>query len=623
MTDTPMPREEYLDQHIADDIPSNTSDNPVFTDIAAASLDRRDFMQAAGVIAGAAGIVATPGIVAADSHGKSGPSTLSFKSLKQEITPSHAVAEGYEADILIRWGDQVEQDAPAWTPNQIDAAAQSKQFGYNNDYVGYQPLPVGSNNSEHGLLCVSHEYTNAHLMFSGVDKKTAKETLTREQAMHEMAAHGHSIIEIKKEAGKWGVVENSEYARRITALATEIDITGPAAGHDRLKTSYDPTGTKVIGTLNNCAGGTTPWGTILIAEENFNGYFGGDPKGTPEERNYGRLGMKGKSWYSWSKYVDRLDVSKELNEANRFGWMVEIDPYDPASTPKKRTALGRFKHEGASVIINKDNKVVAYSGDDQRFDYVYKFVSEGSYNPDNRAANMDLLENGTLYVGKFKEDGKLIWMPILFGEGPLTAKNGFNSQADVLIETRLAADLLGATKMDRPEDVEPNPVNGSVYMMLTNNTRRKEATNAANPRLNNRFGHIIEMTPPGGKGMDADHTATEFTWDFVLLAGNPADPEHGAVYHPQADSWLAAPDNLAIDPKGRLWISTDQGGSQARNNIPDGMHATDLEGPGRALTKFFFACPVGAEMCGPEFTPDGKNSVCRGPASGRYQRVNL
>jgi secreted PhoX family phosphatase len=579
----------------SDDIPSNPTNNPCIDDLINARFSRRSFfkgLMATSAVVGAG--IATNGVAKAQS-----PSTLTFKSIPQKITETHAVADGYDASVLIRWGDKVVADAPAFVPGQVDASAQNKQFGYNCDYVGYMPLPVGSENSDRGLLCVSHEYTNAELMWSGLkDAMDASE----EQALHEIAAHGHSVIEVKKTGGKWQVVDGSDYARRISPIDTEMQITGPAAGHDRLKTNTDPTGTRVIGTLNNCAGGKTPWGTVLIAEENFNGYFGGDIAKTSEERNYKRLGISKDSWYSWVKYFDRFNVEKDPNEPNKFGWMVEIDPYDPTSMPKKRTALGRFKHEGATVIINKDNSVVAYSGDDQRFDYLYKFVAANKYNPNDRAANMDLLENGTLYVAKFNEDGILDWMPLIFGEGPLTAENDFHSQADVLIETRRAADLLGATQMDRPEDVEPNPVNGKVYVMLTNNSKRKEG-NAANPRAANPHGHVLELTPPGGRGKDADHTANRFTWDIMIAGGNPAVADDKAVYHPAAESWVSCPDNMAIDHRGRLWISTD---GAPKSDIPDGMHATDVDGPGRALTKFFFACPVGAEMCGPEFTPDGK-----------------
>ncbi|MBV17323.1 MAG: dTDP-glucose 4,6-dehydratase [Thalassospira sp.] len=577
-----------------DDIPSNPTSNPRVADLINARLSRRGFfkgLMATSAVAGA--YMATNGVVRAQDA-----STLTFKSIPQKITKTHAVADGYDANILIRYGDKVVADAPAFVPGAVDAVSQNKQFGYNNDFIAFMPLPVGSDSSDHGLLCVNHEYTNAELMWPGLKDSMG---VSQEQALHEIAAHGHSVVEVKKTGGTWQVIDGSKYARRISALDTEMVITGAVAGHDRLKTSSDPTGTRVIGTLNNCAGGKTPWGTILIAEENFNGYFGGDISKTNEERNYKRLGISTDSWYSWVKYFDRFNVEKEPNEPNKFGWMVEIDPYDPTSTPKKRSALGRFKHEGATVILNKDNSVVAYSGDDQRFDYLYKFVASKKFNPNDRAANMDILEDGTLYVAKFNEDGNVNWMPLVHGDGPLTAQNDFNSQADVLIETRRAADLLGATQMDRPEDVEPNPVNGKVYVMLTNNSKRKEA-NIVNPRVENIHGHVLELTPPGGMGKDADHTADTFTWDIFLLGGNPANSEDKSSYHPGAESWVSCPDNMAVDHKGRLWISTD---GAPKSDIPDGMHATDVSGAGRALTKFFFACPEGAEMCGPEFTPDG------------------
>lgn len=584
-------------------------------DIIAVRMTRRGAVKgllAGGTAAVASGVVPLRIFSQAALAAAGDPSTLSFKQADHVIKDDHHVAPGYKTQVLIRWGDKVLGDAPEWSPATQSAEAQEKQFGYNNDFVAYLPLPAGSQNSDHGLLCVNHEYTDAELMFPGLTRKTRVAQLTRDQVDIEMAAHGHTVIEIEKTGNGWQVVENSPYARRISTRSTVMEISGPAAGNDRLKTSSDATGTRVIGTLNNCAGGVTPWGTVLFAEENFHGYFGGDPAKTAEEENYRSYGIKGKSGYAWSRYHDRFDVEKEPNEPNRFGWMVEYDPYDPTSTPIKRTALGRFKHEAATCVALQDGRVVVYAGDDERFEHLYKFVSNGRVDPNNREANRDLLDDGTLFVAKFEDSGIVRWMPLVWGAGDLTPENGFKSQADVLIEARKAAKLLGATPMDRPEDVEPNLVNGRVYMMLTNNTKRKpEQIDAANPRANNTYGHILEMIPPGARGANggktAQHDALAFKWDIVMLCGDPKNPEHGAKYHPQISqygSWLAAPDNCTFDNKGRLWISTDQGSSQRKNNIPDGMYACDLDGPGRGLTKFFYAVPRDAEMCGPCFTPN-------------------
>jgi secreted PhoX family phosphatase len=419
----------------------------------------------------------------------------------------------------------------------------------------------------------------------------------------EMAAHGHSVIEIEKRAGGWQVVADSRYNRRFTALRTEMRLSGPAAGHDRLKTSADPSGTKVIGTLNNCAGGTTPWGTVLIAEENFHYYFRGDVEKTGEARNYKRYGLGRRKRWGWSRYHDRFNVEKEPNEPNRFGWVVEIDPYDPASTPVKRTALGRFKHECATTVVNPDGRLTVYSGDDQRFDYLYRFVTEGQVYAGDRKGNRNLLDSGTLSVARFAADGTMTWLPLVFGTGPLTPANGFHSQADVAIETRYAADLLGATPMDRPEDVETNPVNGRTYVMCTNNTKRKaDQIDAANPRAKNRHGHVIELIPPGA-GKQADHTATAYRWEFFLLGGNPDDPKDKAMYLGEVskDGWLSTPDNCTFDAEGRIWITTD---GQPKSGMADSVYAADTAGPGRGLTRCFFNAPTGAEICGPAFTPD-------------------
>ena len=328
----------------------------------------------------------------------------------------------------------------------------------------------------------------------------------------EMAAHGVSVVEIGLTDGKWRPRTDSQLNRRIT-VSTEMSVDGPAAGHDRLKTAADSTGRRVQGTLNNCAGGQTPWGTYLTAEENFHGYFWTDRKaengrrltkglGGAQQKSYDRYGVPS-NWYSWGKYYDRFNVDKEANEPNRFGWIVEIDPFDATSTPVKHTALGRFRHEGAEVIVNRNGQVVIYTGDDAQFDYVYRFVSKDRIREGDKAHNMRLLSEGTLSVARYNEDGTATWLPLVFGEGPLTPANGFNSQADVVIDARLAADLLKATPMDRPEDVQPHPSSGKVIVILTNNERRRpEQVDKANPRPENNFGHIIEMTAP-----DGDHTA--------------------------------------------------------------------------------------------------------------------
>jgi secreted PhoX family phosphatase len=511
-----------------EDVGRNPSDNPTMGDIINRRFSRRGFLGGSLAVTAIATTVSPLALMIADEARAEGMSAFSFTEVEAGVDETHHVAEGYDADVLLRWGDKVFADSPDFDPMNQTAESQSKQFGYNNDYVGFIPLDGAD---DHGLLVVNHEYTNAELMFpnwatigkdgEGKDKVMIGE-FTKDIVDIEMAAHGGTVIEIRKQDGKWMPVLDGKMNRRLH-VGTEMALTGPAAGHDRLKTNADTSGTKVFGTLNNCAGGVTPWGTWLMAEENFHGYFIGElPEGHPEAENYKRYGAPA-GWYNWGTHHDRFDVSKEPNEPNRFGWVVEVDPTDPNSVPKKRTALGRMKHEGAESVVNKDGRVVFYCGDDERFDYVYKFVTAAAYNPDDRAANADLLDDGTLYVARFNADGTLDWMPLVHGEGPLNADNGFMSQADVVIEARRAGDLLGATKMDRPEDVQPNAMTGKVYCMLTNNTRRKEGDeNAANPRANNAFGHIIEITET-----DGDFASTRSTWEILLKCGDPSVAEVG------------------------------------------------------------------------------------------------
>jgi len=587
----------------SEDIGRNQSANRSMGDIVESRLRRRDILKGLAGVAGAAAAAPLAGVFPAAPALAAGPS-VSFREVTAGVDPTHHVPEGYDADILIRWGDPVLPDAPAFDPLRQTAAAQKLQFGYNNDFLGYLPMPGAAQPGRHGLLVVNHEYTNEELMFPGIGLQDAKDEafrkMTPDLVAIEMAAHGGAVLEVKKDNGRWRVVPASKYARRIDA-DTPMEITGPAAGHPRMQTAADPSGRRVHGMLNNCAGGVTPWGTWLSCEENIHYYFWGKlADDHPEARNFKRIGVPGNA-YAWGRFHDRFDIAKEPNEANRFGWVVEIDPFDPTSTPKKRTALGRFKHEGASGVINKDGRYVVYSGDDERFDYVYRFVTSAKVDTGNPAANRDILDDGVLSVARYNEDGSLDWLPLVHGQGPLSAANGFASQADVLIETRRAADLLGATKMDRPEDVEASPLHSKIYVMLTNNTRRTPAqVDRANPRAANAFGHIIEMTAP-----DGDHAADRFSWDILVKCGDPSQEKVQATFHgtTTANGWFGMPDNGAIDGEGRLWVATD-GNSGPTTGRTDGVWALETEGEGRGASRLFFRAPMGAEVCGPVFTPD-------------------
>ncbi|MEX2629976.1 MAG: PhoX family phosphatase [Tistlia sp.] len=590
----------------SEDVGSNASANPTIGDVVNARFGRRDVLRGMLGVAAVSALAGGAGLAPTFRQALAAGGSFGFTEIEHGVDETHHVAPGYRADVLIRWGDPVVEGAPAFDPLNQTAAAQAQQFGYNNDFLGFVPLPAGSDSSDHGLLCVNHEYTSEEVMFPGLGRQDKADFagMTRELVDIELAAHGASIVEIRRQDGAWALVPDSSYNRRITGGTTEIAVAGPAAGHDRLKTSADPSGKLVIGTLNNCAGGITPWGTYLTAEENFNGYFWGEAAGHPEEAKLKRYGAPG-GWYAWGKFHDRFDVSKEANEVNRFGWIVEIDPLDPTSRPKKRTALGRFKHEGGETVVAPGGQVVIYMGDDERFDYVYKFVTAGSFDPSDRAANRDLLDEGTLFVARFDEDGGGEWLPLVFGEGPLTPENGFHSQADVVIDARLAGDLLGATRMDRPEDVEPNPKTGKVYVMLTNNTKRAaDQVDAANPRAESAFGHIIEIAEAG-----SDFTATRFAWEILVKCGDPAVAEVGAAWNPATseNGWFASPDNCAVDNRGRLWITTDQGSAWSKSGTADGVWALETEGALRGTGRMFYRVPIGAEMCGPCFTADDRN----------------
>lgn len=593
-----------------DDIPTNPNLSRTIGEVVAARYSRRDMFKGALAVTTTTALFGTSAMIAPKQAAAAGTSRYNFTELAWGNDTMHHVAEGYDAEILLRWGDPITADAPEFDVMNQTAEAQLQQFGYNNDYVGFTAL---NDAGTRGLLCVNHEYTNEEVMFPGIGRQDKVDFtgMTPELIDIEMAAHGGTVVEIEKETtGQWRVERNGKYNRRITPLNTKMTIDGPAAGHARMQTNEDPEGMTIIGTLNNCAGGMTPWGTYLLAEENFHGYFWTDKldadgkpdiSAQPEAKQMDRYGVPGR-WYNWGTRYDRFNIDVEPNEPNRFGWVVEVDPRNPDAMPVKHTALGRFRHEGCETTLASDGRLVVYSGDDNRFDYQYKYVSNGTLSDDN-AANSKLLSDGILYVARFDEDGTVEWLPLVHGDGPLTAENGFNDQGDVMIDTRIAADLLGATPMDRPEDAQPRG-DGSVYLMLTNNSKRKpDQVDAANPRPESSFGHIIEVKEDGG-----DHGATRGQWSILVRCGDPSVAEVGAVWNPETseNGWFGSPDNAAMDADGRLWVSTDQGSNWGKTGKSDGLYAVETEGEARGTSKLFFRCPIGGEMCGPYFTDDSE-----------------
>ncbi|CSC07174.1 phosphatase [Vibrio cholerae] len=435
--------------------------------------------------------------------------------------------------------------------------------------------------------------------------------MTADDVRKAQAAVGVTIVEVVRKNGQWMVDRQGERNRRITAY-TPMMMTGPAAGHDLLKTAEDPSGLKVLGTFNNCANGETPWGTYLTCEENFDDFFGADQEGSvdADQKRYGIAAEP--SDYQWHKHDARFDITKNPKEPNRFGWVVEIDPHNPNSTPLKRTALGRFKHENAALVINNDGHVVVYLGDDERGEHLYKFVSKHRYQAGNDQQNRNLLEEGTLYVAKFdinenelKGSGR--WMELSFGKNGLTPENGFKDQAEVLIFARRAATQVGATTMDRPEWVAVHPDKKHVFCTLTNNKNRgKEGqpVGGPNPREKNNYGQIVRWMPAQG-----DHTSDVFAWDLYLIAGNPT-VHKGTLYagseNISADNMFNSPDGIGFDTAGRLWIQTDGNYSNQGDFAGQGNNQMLCGDPITGEVKRFLTGPIACEITGLTFSPDHK-----------------
>jgi hypothetical protein len=559
-----------------------------------------------------------------------------FAAISPRGRDTVVVPDGYRATTIIRWGDPLFPDAQALDPLTVSdgallrsgaAAAQARQFGYNCDGVGVFAL-----SADRLVVCVNNEFPSPSLMFPGWREAARERHLGAYIAANPecvgvmQAAVGVSVVELLRDGENWRPVVDSRYNRRITAH-TEMAFSGPADRH-RLLGGAPGQAALGNGTMGNCAAGVTPWGTYLTAEENVQDFFGNGQAAELDAQAqafHDRFGYRRRgSTYGWEIGDSRFDLADYPNEPFRFGWIVEIDPLDPQARPRKLTALGRFRHESATTVIAEDGRAVVYMGDDQVFEYFYKFVSNRRFVAGDPAANRSLLDDGTLFVAKLEGDGTGTWLPLVWSmDGPLSPAAGFDSQADVVMNCRGAADLLQATPLDRPEDVALDPATGRVYLACTQNTARGAAprgmaaqrgidtnVDAANPRTGNPGGHILEFRETGSHAV-----AERFTWEVLVVAGDsasgrlvsvtaapmgPRDVYFGGITDPTDLSAFANPDNLAVDSRGNLWIVTD--GAQPRGN--NGCFVCPLDGPGRGAVRQFMEGPVGAEICGCEFTAD-------------------
>lgn len=563
-------------------------------------IDRRQFLQSGAAAAVVALLGEARARPATDGH-------LGFESVPASLRDAVTVPPGYEAQVLYPWGSPtgITGAMPAFAPDASNSAAeQAVQAGMHHDGMHFFSL---HGRADRGLLVMNHEYTDEQLLHPD-----GARPLTLDKARKSLHAMGVSVIEIALTPAGWRQVLPSRFARRIHGQ-TPMRISGPAAGSPLLGTAADPAGERVAGTFANCAMGVTPWGTYLSCEENFHVYFGA-PKDalaqtTAAQRRYG---LASGSWVDYWRVDDRFDLAKHPNESNRFGWVVEIDPFDPASTPVKRTALGRKHQESATCRLTKDGRLAVYMGDDSNFEYIYKFVSRDKVRPGSdaaaRAANRHLLDQGSLYVARYDDDGRGKWLELRHGLGGVDAASGFASQAEVLIHARLAADIVGATRMDRPEWIAVEPAGGDVYVALTHNAQRGRPgmppVDAANPRADNVFGGILRWREDG-----RDAASTGFAWDHFVLAGDPAVPGSGTRY-PSADAdAFGCPDGLHFDSGGLMWIQTDMSGS-AIGKPPMAAFGNNqmlCADPASGVIKRILVGPNGCEITGCVLTPDRRS----------------
>lgn len=578
-----------------DDFPSNPSSSIHLADLINSRIGRRSLI-VGGVAAGLVGFLgsSTGSAVAAAPASRGRKPLLGFTGIAISTDDTVRVPDGYVAEVLIPWGTPL-FDGVEWEENASNTAAeQEMQVGFNHDGIHYFPLHNGENGSRRGLLVLNHEYTDASQIYTAAQGSSITAGAAGEEKVAKaLAAHGVTVVEVRRRRdGSWTHVVGSKYNRRITGN-TPMAFSGPvSAGHPMLTSTVSP---EPLGTLNNCGHGVTPWGTYLAVEENWNGYFGTDGSftATTLESRYGIV--KAGFGYNWHKASARFDLNQNRNELNRFGWMVEIDPMKPGSTPIKRTALGRFKHEGAAVVEARGRAVV-YSGDDENGEYVYKFVGDRPWRQ-HRSRGRSPLDHGTLYVARFDADGNGAWLPLVHGEGPLTVANGWVDQADVLIRTRQAADAMGATRCHRPEWITVNDRTKDVFASFTNGSGNNAPVNSN--RDPNPYGHIVRI-----RETDVDATALTFNWDVYLTAG---DPVYDATV-PAGQEIFGSPDGLWADSDGRLWIQTDI--SNSSQNRADrgydriGNNQMLVSDPTTGELKRFLTGPRGCEVTGVITTPD-------------------
>ncbi len=584
---------------------------------------------------------------------------LAFTPVARTLRDAVTVPDGYQARVLYAFGDPIAAGVPAFTNTGTETGF-DQRAGDQHDGIAYFGLGDDGSHapdrSDRGLLVINHEQLLDAYLHEAGPTSDADGHRPAAEVDKELQAHGVSVIEVQRDDNAWRYIQDSPWNRRITAL-TPMTIHGPARGHELLRTANGD-GTTAHGTLNNCAHGITPWGTYLTCEENWNSYFrrGDDADAQTSAANslLDRYGMgpdtQGWSYRGWDTVPGplyrRFDITAgadspsddHRHEPNRFGYCVEIDPFDAKSTPRKRTALGRFAHEGAWFApAVAGQPVVIYSGDDARNEYFYKFVSDALWDPADRDGGPDVgdkyLDAGTLYVARFNADGTGEWLALRHGSAGLTADNPsfpFTDAASVCIATRIAADVVGATPMDRPEWAAVHPSHGEVYLALTNNTSRtaEDATDAANPRNYSRdgsdthngnvHGHIIRLRE------EPDHASETFTWDIYLF-GAPADAPEDTINISglDDDNDFSSPDGLWFDPRGVLWIQTDDGEfpkAERSNNqmlaalpgrVGDGDPQT-IDGqasivgapPTSDTVRRFLVGPRGCEITGVCTTPD-------------------